>query len=261
MKYFNLIIADLGRVIKSKPIYILLSVNFALSAFNVFLMTVILRVEIAGIEMDIGGEFFRLVVLSTFSVQNLGLFIGLAVSIFCGGDFSFNTIRNKIISGNSRIKIYMSALAVALIIALFFFIVNFVISLISAVIVSQGFYMTRGLIGTVALFIPLYLAITATIIFVTMSLKSRVVAIGINLGSIIFLSTVLMLLAMSPISNYVIMSAPHGIVDLVAMEAMMMVGSTAINGRFVSIALLVSIIYFVAFTIAGAIKFKYTGIK
>jgi len=263
-KVFNLISADMGRLIKSKPVYITLIVNFALSALSVLMLGWLLRSTGGGVELEIGEELFKLVLLSAFATSNLGLFVGIAVSIFSSGDFAFNTFRNKIIAGNSRIKIYLSTLAVGLVIGIFFFVFNLIISMFGAAIVSQGFHFTGELVGIIALFFALYLAITATIIFVSMAVKSRAASIGINLGVVMFLSVALMIVTAIPrrAAEIIVMSIPHGIVDRVAMEAMTMMGEgTAINGHFVGVALLVSAIYFVVATILGAIKFKYTSIK
>ncbi|MCL2370823.1 MAG: ABC transporter permease [Firmicutes bacterium] len=262
-KVFNLISADMGRLIKSKPVYITLIINVGLLALNVLLLGWLLRSTTGGVEMDIGEELFRLVLLSAFASSNLGLFVGIAVSIFSSGDFAFNTFRNKIIAGNSRMKIYLSTLAVGLIIGMVFFVVNFIVSLFGAAIVSQGFHFTGELIGIIALFIPLYLAITATIVFVSMAVKSRAAGIGINLGFVMFMSVALVIIMAIPgrFAEILLMSVPHSIVDRVAMQAMMMGEGTVISGRFVGVALLVSAIYFVVSTVLGAIKFKYTSIK
>jgi len=261
-KHFNLIAADLPRLLKSLPIKIILGICAGYALMMVVMISFLMLHPFAGIELPRGEMLFRLIVFSNFAVSGFGIFIAIAIAIFTGGDYSFNTFRNKIVAGNSRLKIYLSALTIAIIIGTVLFLLNLIVAIVGAAIANQGFYITGELAGSLALIYALYLAIIATIVFVSMCTKAAASGIGINLGITIGLSTIMTIMLMFPAVEAVVMAFPHGIIDRLAMDAMMMMGDgVTVDARFIWVSLVVSAVYFSIFTVGGILRFKYMDLK
>lgn len=122
----NLLKADLYALRKNKMTYILLAVCVGLSLMSLGLYAGInllageLLEESAQEVEELGGAGFselfsaRGLMLGTFSLtQNAGLIIPIFTGILILADVRHGTIRNKVISGKSRVQIYLSHLIVA----------------------------------------------------------------------------------------------------------------------------------------------------
>ena len=106
--------ADLNRVLKDKLLLVMgiLAVVFALITpllyAAIFSMGGLLDDALLASLVSAKSQFFQ-----SFSMtNNLGLIAPVLLAIVLCKDFSFGTVRNKIISGKSRISIYLSLLAV-----------------------------------------------------------------------------------------------------------------------------------------------------
>jgi len=249
--------------------FILIGVNIG----YIFLMALLMRFvvmlysnidlegmpEMPGMDIDFPPEMiFSMVLLASSSI-----FIAITVSIFIGGDHTFNTIRNKIISGNSREKIYLSSLTVSLIIGSIFFVINFVFSILGAGFAAGGFYFPEYLLRTILLFIPIYIAMISIMTFISLLLKSRAAGIGINIAIIFIIDMIASMIIMfvSTGSNAIegiMMSTPHTFRNLlVAMS-----GSPLSDaGRTIGLGIGIPLIYFFAFTIGGVFLFRRKAIK
>lgn len=110
----NLLKADYYKLFKSKMTYVLIIICALLSLFTllleVFLKFVFKELD-ADIPLIIEGKS---IMFGTFSLtNNVGLLIIIFVGIFTLTDIKHGTIRNKIICGENRIKIYLSHLIVS----------------------------------------------------------------------------------------------------------------------------------------------------
>ena len=109
----ELLRADLKRVIKDKLLLIMgiLAVVFALT--TPLLYAVLFSAEaLMGIDQLLGLSAKAMFFQSFSMSNNLGLIAPVLLAIVLCKDFSFGTVRNKIIAGKKRSSIYISLLAV-----------------------------------------------------------------------------------------------------------------------------------------------------
>ena len=106
--------ADLKRVLKDKLLIVMgiLAVVFALITpllyAAIFSMDGLLEDSMLASLVSAKSQFFQ-----SFSMtNNLGLIAPVLLAIVLCKDFSFGTVRNKIIAGKSRVSIYLSLFAV-----------------------------------------------------------------------------------------------------------------------------------------------------
>jgi hypothetical protein len=130
----NLLKADYYKLFKSKMTYILIIICALLSIFTllleVFLKFVIKELD-ADFPLSIEG---RSIMFGTLSLtNNTGLLIIIFVGIFTLTDIKHGTIRNKILCGENRIKIYLSHLIVSSTMCLIASIISFLILAIGGI--------------------------------------------------------------------------------------------------------------------------------
>lgn len=109
----KLLKADFFRVLKSKLTYIIVGIAVLMP-----LLTCLLYLGINNLIglIDESGELIsfvngRILIFSSYSMtNNIGIVIPIFASIFICMDINNGTLRNKIISGSPRIKVYLSHL-------------------------------------------------------------------------------------------------------------------------------------------------------
>lgn len=110
----NLIKVDLKRILKDKLflITIIIAVAFAFLTPLLYLVLFnVLEFEIEGPGLETIGfnVSSKTLLFSAFSLSNnFGMILPIFISVIICKDFSYGTIRNKIICGNSRSKIFLS---------------------------------------------------------------------------------------------------------------------------------------------------------
>lgn len=108
----NLIKADLFRILKSRLLIVVLILAVVIPLFSV-LMQVSL-VNMLGDKLDMGLDMLinaRTQIYGAYSLSdNVGLIIPIFSGIYVFSDFSSGMVRNKIIQGYSRFKIFTSHL-------------------------------------------------------------------------------------------------------------------------------------------------------
>jgi ABC-type transport system involved in multi-copper enzyme maturation permease subunit len=225
-----------------------------------------------GINSLLGSTMF----LSLFATGNLGFFVALAACMFVGKDFSYNTIRNKIISGNGRVKIYLSAFAVNLIIGLIFYLFDALIGGLLGFALFGPYENFGDLAAKVALSLPLLLALIAIMTFISMSIKSQALGIVVNLLIITVVPSILGIFMILPkellnneIINVLLKIIPYSVMsELLSVSSSMGItldgmsgAAVAFTGEFVGRVLAVAACYAGAFTAGGALIFQYADIK
>ncbi len=107
----NLLKTDLKRIIKDKLFLIVCIIGAAFAIITPLLYFLIFKVagDLSDIEM-MGLNFSgKSVFFSSFSpASDFGIILPIFISIIIFKDFSYGTIRNKIISGHSRVSIFAS---------------------------------------------------------------------------------------------------------------------------------------------------------
>lgn len=130
----NLLRADFYTLIKSKLTYILLGICVGLPIFMLILYVAMDKIFAA--DLMEGAEAFgmtslftgRTIMFSNFSLtNNVGLIIPIFVGIFNLLDVRHGTIRNKIILGESKTKVYLSHLIVSVVLCVVASMVSFLV--------------------------------------------------------------------------------------------------------------------------------------
>ncbi len=286
MNAFNLIKADLRRLLKSKSLFVVLIIIAASALLSAAVLKIasfamtdfseLGELDSAEMERTFGAFATSMLYISNMALGNLGFFAAIVASIFLGADYANNTIRNKLISGNSRVKVYISSLVIN-------FIIFYVLMLATIAISSLlnlmffGVYSTNGyLIKATLLAIPVYAAISAISTFISMSIKSNVLGIVVNLLIIVLLPTVLqfiMIIVSLSGSEFILAEyIPYSILsEIFSMDNILMMfelsgigGLMKFNDLSVSLVLrstLLSLGYVALFTFLGALLFRRADIK
>ena len=129
----NLLKSDFFALLKSKIMYIVLAICIIFPLFTVlvdFGLTKIAASLEEDVPLDINSLFkARTIMFSNFSLtNNIGLIIPIFAGILLMSDIKNGTIRNKVIIGYSRIKIYLSHLIVSTTFCALMALISFLIS-------------------------------------------------------------------------------------------------------------------------------------
>ena len=197
----NLLKTDLKRLLKDKIILIGFLVTCALSLFTVVVFFGIEKI-LGGDEESIFAGLFtgRDTFLGSFSPSsNAGLMIPIFISVALIKDFRYGTVRNKIISGKSRIAIFMSDYFAGIIFGLIFYITSSLISLLlGSLLLGYGtkFNLDEfGLIMTTYGYgILNYLVFLSCAVFIAVITKNVGLSITVNIVGSFLLSIVALLL-------------------------------------------------------------------
>ena len=107
----NLLKVDLKRIVKDKLFFVTCIIGLVFSIITPLLYKILFSGFIGDGGDDIFSMFFSFEAMffGSFSLTNdFGLIVPILLLIIIAKDFSFGTIRNKIISGHSRSKIFLS---------------------------------------------------------------------------------------------------------------------------------------------------------
>lgn len=117
----NVLNADLRRYSRTKLIYIGFLV---ISLLNILSTLLIYQLADSDFLVDIGmGGYYSFIDALTPS-NNGGLVIGIIICALVAQEFSYGTIRNKVIVGHRRIDIFISLLLSSVIVATILFVLN-----------------------------------------------------------------------------------------------------------------------------------------
>lgn len=103
----NILKAELNKFLKSKIFIALIILLFAFPLLTASMYQVVKNTLLGGIIGSNEGDLARETFLASFSpMNNFGLLLLILLLIVIVGDFTNNTIRNKVIAGYKRSKIY-----------------------------------------------------------------------------------------------------------------------------------------------------------
>lgn len=127
----SLLKADFYAMKKSKLTYVLLGICIGLPILTVVLYILVNKLSEDTLESLISGKS---IMFSTFSLtNNFGLILPIFVGIFTTADIRHGTIRNKVIIGQSRTKIYFSHLIVATTLCVTMILISFIVSALGGI--------------------------------------------------------------------------------------------------------------------------------
>jgi len=186
---FNLIVADLKRIPKAKGLKIVAGVFGGIFLFYFVVMAIVHFSTGGGVSTE-GIEMAILMPLGML----MPIMLVIMISMVTSDDYAFNTIRNKIIAGNSRTKIFFSFFVVNLIMFFGTFL-PLTIVLVPAAGIVFGFTGMGNILARLGLSIPVFVSVVAFATFVSTALKSRAGGVVINLVIQQALPAILMLIA------------------------------------------------------------------
>ncbi|HOQ70891.1 MAG TPA: hypothetical protein PLU08_04030 [Bacilli bacterium] len=180
----KLLIADLRRIFKGKGIYVLMILGFIFPAISALI------VQLSGLANDVAelgdlaAEVFNPVALYAGSfnpTQNIGLILLIVVGVLISGEFTNNTIRNKIVAGHSKTSLFLSSLVTVLTYVFVVVLVNssftYLFNSISFGLQPFSDYFKRGLVAYSSIFV-IYTIMT----LLTYQFKNLAGPLGLVLG-------------------------------------------------------------------------------
>jgi ABC-type transport system involved in multi-copper enzyme maturation permease subunit len=181
----KLLIADLRRIFKGKGIYVLMTLGFIFPAISALI------VQLSGLAAndvaelgDLAAEVFNPVALYAGSfnpTQNIGLILLIVVAVLISGEFTNNTIRNKIVAGHSKTSLFLSSLVTVLTYVFVVVLVNssftYLFNSISFGLQPFSDYFKRGLVAYSSIFV-IYTIMT----LLTYQFKNLAGPLGLVLG-------------------------------------------------------------------------------
>ncbi len=173
---FDLLKVDLKRTFKDKLLLIIAIISLVIALINPLLYKGIFSV----IDIDVSNSKTSLVIglfSSSFSPsQNIGLIIPIFVAIIINKDFSYGTIRNKIICGKKREQVFLSTFVTSAIITCGLVLIQAIITFLFSFMIFGGASFSGGDIGyifqTVLYGILLYVFISALVAFLAVWAKN-----------------------------------------------------------------------------------------
>jgi hypothetical protein len=180
----KLLIADLRRIFKGKGIYVLMTLGFIFPAISALIVQLSgLAADVAELG-DLAAEVFNPVALYAGSfnpTQNIGLILLIVVAVLISGEFTNNTIRNKIVAGHSKTSLFLSSLVTVLTYVFVVVLVNssftYLFNSISFGLQPFSDYFKRGLVAYSSIFV-IYTIMT----LLTYQFKNLAGPLGLVLG-------------------------------------------------------------------------------
>ena len=185
----NLLKADFFSLLKSKITYVVLGICVGMPILMVLLYVGIgsMADSMAGEDVVISFVKGRDLMFATFSLtSNIGLVIPIFTGILVMADIKNGTVRNKVIMGKSRTKIYFSQLIVSMTFCLSMCLISFLVMTGGSLIffkygyelsAAEAWNFTKALIIGLLTFV--YIGTLTT--FIAMSTKSTGLTIVITL--------------------------------------------------------------------------------
>lgn len=190
----ELLITDIRRIIKDKLFLVscILGVIFAISTPLLY-KGLSLLLGMGGMENDLLGTFTnaKSMFFTSFALgSNFGFVLPILLAIVICKDFSYGTIRNKIICGKSRTKIFLSMFLASTIVSCALMLLHALLTLGASLLFFsyQSEPITSDTIGYALLSIVfallIYVFVSAIVCFLSVSMKNAgvttIVYIGVN---------------------------------------------------------------------------------
>ena len=258
----RLIKADLFKTIKSKLSLIVLIIAVVFPILIVFLYLGINALFEAGLEGDMGFDLFsaKTIMGSTYSLSNnVGIVLPIFAAILVGLDMSNGTLRNKIIAGHSREKVYFSHLIVSIIFNVVIITIYALVTVgFSLIFFKYGKEINKEEILNIIYFYILgtftYIFVATLSTFLSLNLKSNALAIIIMVVINLLMAIVATLVNFLDYENY--------------KYAIYLIPTFVLNQFAANIDLKMFICGMVSYiglgalnTVAGVLLFKYKDLK
>lgn len=181
----NLFVADLKRILKDKLLIAIILCCIGFAIFTPALNKGLEFIYTDILEMEEGLGIYAITVIPTAfaPLGDFGLIISILMVIIIRKDFNYGTIRNKIIAGNSRFKIYLStSLASAVFVCITMLIYSIIMLLFSTMMFdfAPSGEMSKAVpyaILTILFGVLFYFCITAILMFMSLIFKNSAISI------------------------------------------------------------------------------------
>lgn len=171
---FKLLDAGFTRIKKSKVSIVLLAYTIGIALFMIYTQYS---------DMKEYGETIIIDQLFVNSITIIGAVIAIFTCLFIGTEYSDGTLRNKIIVGASRIKIYLSNLIIVSITTLLSEILYLIIIAIIGIPLFGGLHMTLGNFALIFIdIIGIVFAYSAVFTFISMLLSNKTISVIISIA-------------------------------------------------------------------------------
>ncbi len=258
---------------------------FKLFRDRTFHITAIIGVVLAGLMAVIGALTKSLTgestFLTSFSLSNgFGLTIPINLIIFTVGEFSFGTVRNKIIAGFSKGKIYAGLFLTGLVFT--FLLVTTYVGVSLAIATSVGGFNGAKIGGAsfiltyIAFAIVTYLFTTSFAIFIASSIRGVGGSISIVVIGLVILSLMPLFVFMTNIQQMAYIGLEHWsswvnpvqMIGFYSNDVTKIIAQVTDPSRFyklsanvISAGLITPIYWAVIFYVLGRVIFQYSDIK
>lgn len=201
----NLLKSDLKRFFKDKLFIISLIVVAAFGILSPLLYKLIYEMATSMEIMDLSGQFTSSnLSLSGLSLSSdVGFIIPIFLAILLSREFSYGTIRNKVVGGHKKYQIYLSSLLTSIIfvlaVELVYFLINFGIS--SCFFKFAVGEVTSKVIGVFigSIFLDLFIYVTVVSVLQMLVYSFKKVAIPLAIYfAVVFLSSILVVGVFAP---------------------------------------------------------------
>lgn len=251
----NLLLADLRKYSRTKMIYIIFIVIIVLNLFTVLLLSTL---------TDEYGAFngYRLILDSFNPSSNAGLLIYVFAGVLVSQEFSYGTIRNKIIAGHRRWQVYLSMTLSTILVSVILLLLN------------TAFY---GGLGTLILgygrewdakeFVRLLLLIGVStaiyMVFIFLSIFIATLCRNTGLSIIISIFGILLLSISLVLSEFQFntLKPIQEILSYTPIEQSFRIGQDEFSRKLAIRALMTSPIYYALLTGVGIVIFQKRDIK
>lgn len=208
----KLLVTDYKRILKDKLFLVICIIGLAFALFTPLLYKVLFS-SLQGEGMDDLLSMYvsaKQILFSSFSLtNNFGLILPIFLMIIVCKDFNQGTIRNKVICGHSRTKIFLSIfISCATIMCatiLLYALIQFFISLLLFDYSPEGFNKKEVgyLLKSISLDLLVYIFVSALISFLCVFMKN----VGMSIVS--YFGIVVLMLAVVSILSVVILFVPE----------------------------------------------------
>lgn len=199
----NLLKANFYKLLKDKSTYILAGVSVIISLVAIVIYKVAGSVAVDGIVVSDLANGKTLFLSGIQLGQNAGMLLPLGVAMFIGKEFSQNTIRNKVVIGYSKTKIYLANLIMSVTIsAILYLVYELVVFAVGIPMFGWGETFVFGefmrqLINSLLILITL----SAVITMISMLSRNLTAAILISMLGVVMVSAILSGVYMIPMAD------------------------------------------------------------
>lgn len=261
----NLLRADFFKLKKDKTLRYALLLTLFFALLNVLLLVVMKNIDMP-LPPEVSGLPFTFITttkqafLNAFSLSNnMGFVIPIIISAFIGKEFSYGTIRNKVISGKTKKQIYFSSFITSIFISMILFLVYLALTLVmGAILLDYGstfdlnevlFLIKNTLLGLV-----LMIVVSAIVTFITLLSKNMTLSIILVVVITLFGSSILVALG-------TINQTFSSILSFIYVGQSSILVSGIYNNEFIIKVFISSIGTVALFTIVGSYVFTKMDLK